>query len=152
MRDLKDTKLETLTKSIGLNQEDITRIKMSKRRQYLSKTNLVYWFGQFLIFLISLFYSVTLSVQKRIATYPFESESIGIFLAPIPLSAHIVNAIYSFTGKERSAFSKGVRVPVFFVNFSLFAFLFYIYYVSLPKVYESGVRYSVFNTFDKRRY
>jgi len=137
-----------LGKSIGLNQTDITSIIASKRRERLFKLNPIYWISQVLIFLISLFYSVNIGIQKRNATYPFESETIAIFLAPVPLSVHIFNAIYSITGEKRSGLNKRLRFLVFFINFSIFAFLFYIYYVSLPKIYQSGVMYNVFNARD----
>ena len=151
MSDLKETKLESLAKLVDLNQKDITDIKISKRRQYLSKINPIYWFGQVLIFLISLFYSITIGNQKRNAIYPFESWVIPLFLAPFPLSVHLMNMIYSITGEERSRLSKRVRVLVFFINLSIFAFLFYVYYVSLPKVYYSNVAYGVFDARGTRR-
>ena len=136
--------------SIDINQDDITNIKASKRKQSLSKLNPIYWISQVLIFLISLFYSVNIGIQKRNATYPFESETIAIFFAPIPLSVHIINAIYSITGEKRSGLSKRLRFLVFFINISIFIFIFYIYYASLPKIYQSGVKYGVFDSRDTR--
>ncbi|PWI47434.1 hypothetical protein CEE45_11500, partial [Candidatus Heimdallarchaeota archaeon B3_Heim] len=62
MRELEDTKFDSLAKSVGLDQEDITRIKSSKKKGSLNKLNTVYWFGQLLIFLIFLFYSVTIGI------------------------------------------------------------------------------------------
>ena len=154
MRELEDTKfesLESLAKSVGLDQEEIVRIKSSKRRKALNKLNPVYWFNQLMIFLISLFYSVIIGVGKQNATYPFESNHLTIFLAPVPLSAHLINAIYSITGADRSGLSKKIRLLVFFVNFSLFASVFYIYFLSVPKVYHSGVLYSVFDATESRK-
>lgn len=151
MRRIENSKLESLGKSVGLDQEDLVRIKSSNRKKTLNKLNPVYWFGQLLIFLISLFYSVTLGTEKQNATYPFESNFLAIFLAPFPLSAHIINAIYSITGNERSGFSKRSRLLVFFVNFSLFISAFYLYYLSITKVYQSNVYYGVFDAEDSRK-
>ncbi len=151
MRELTDTKINSLAKSVDLSQEDITRIKSSKRSGFLEKINPVYWFSQLVIFLISLFYSVTLGTEKQNAIYPFESNFLAIFLAPFPLSAHIINAIYSITGIERSGFSRRARFFVFFVNLSLFVSAFYFYYLAIPKVYQSNVYYGVFDAEDSRK-
>ena len=42
MRELEDTKLDSLARSVGLDQEDITRIKSSKKKEYLNKLNIYY--------------------------------------------------------------------------------------------------------------
>ena len=151
MRELTDTKINSLAKSVDLDQEDITRIKSSKRSGFLEKINPVYWFSQVLIFLISLFYSVIIGAAKQAATYPFDSNRQTVLLAPFPLSAHIINAIYSLTGKERSGFSRRARFFVFFVNFSLFVSAFYFYYLAIPKVYQSNVLYGVFDAEGSRK-
>ncbi len=151
MRRIADTKLDGLAKSVGLDQEDLAQIQSSKKRGFHDKLNPSYWFGQLLIFLISLFYSVTLGTEKQNAIYPFESNFLAIFLAPFPLSAHIINAIYSITGKERSGFSRRARFFVFFVNLSLFVSAFYFYYLAIPKVYQSNVYYGVFDAEDSRK-
>ncbi|MHA1941647.1 MAG: hypothetical protein ACW97P_07970 [Candidatus Hodarchaeales archaeon] len=145
MRRIADTRLDYLAKSVGLDQEDLARIQSSKKRGFHDKLNPAYWFGQLSIFLISLFYSVVIGTEKDTPTYPFGNNISTLILAPLPLSAHIINAFYSGTGNERAGLSKRVRIIIFIVNFSLFVFLFLYFFEPITPVYNSAVDYGVFD-------
>ena len=154
MKRIADTKLDNLAKSVGLDQEDLSLIQNSKKQGSLNRLNPAYWFGQLLILLISLFYSMQVGIQKREAIYPFEYTFSALVLAPLPLSAHIINGVYSIKGEERAGLSKRVRILVFFVNFLLFALLLYIYYLSVPRIvyeYGSAPGYGVFDSYRSQK-
>ena len=154
MKRLADTKLDSLAKSVGLDQEDLSLIQTSKKQGFVNKLNPAYWFGQLVILLISLFYSMQLGIQKREAIYPFEYTFSALIFAPLPLSAHIINGVYSIKGEERAGLSKRVKLFVFFANFILFALLLYIYYLSVPRIvyeYGSAPEYGVFDSYRSQK-
>ena len=143
---VKDSKINSLGQSVGLDNEDLSNISSSNGKNVFRRVNPLYFIGQLFIAGISWIYVNHIEVVKQNAAYPHQSTVAAYFLSPLPLSAHLGNLIYSLRGGERSGLQRKPRLLVFFSNFLLFLFLFYFIYFSVPKFYHANVMYSVFSS------